>query len=318
MGAGFTKNSNQINTFQEAINKTVTKFMQKEVTQLMTNQIQSSTNKNTVDISDIVCGGDVKIGKINQSIVVAQDLGSITKNVSKADISSAVTATLNATQKNIAELKETDFAPFIGSQNNENIINTSNSIRNEILTETNIESIYQEFTNQIQEAQNMSKAKIRNIVCGGNFETDEIDQNIQAMQVASKLSDKVSELIFTSKTFNSTIAKQESAAKMDTGIAGVFDSIGKAVSSMIDSVGGVIGKVGGIYAVIIVAVILAVVGIIIVVVMNIGSIGSAVSGVVETGAKTGLIPPGGLGKIGKISKIGKIGKISKMQLPQAI
>jgi hypothetical protein len=312
MGAGTSKNKNLIDTFQETVSKTITKTMQTSITNLMTTQIQSSTNKNTINISDIVCGGDVKIGNIKQNIIVAQDLGSISSSVTKTDISSAVSQALDATQAAVSDMQKTpDFQPFFGEQDNENVVKVTNSVRNEVMTETNITDIYQEFIQQVQEAQNINKAQIKNIVCGGNFELGDIDQNIQAMQVASKLSEKISELVFSSKTYTTTVSKQTSTATMKTGIAGVFDSIGKAISGIVDSVGGVIGKVGGIYAVIVVAVILAVVGVIIVVVMNIGSIGSAVSGVVDTAGKSGLIPPGGLGKVGKMGRVGRI-KIPKV------
>lgn len=304
MGAGNFKMKNNIESMQATLNKTVTATTVKKVTDLFTQQIQQSQNKNRLVISDIVCGGNINIGTVNQNITVAQDLGSIARTVSEQEIKSIVESAMDAVQTSALDSQKTpDFQPFFGNFDSESLISLSNTVKNEVVTSTNIQEIYKEFLQQSQIASQINETTIKNLVCGGDLKIGDINQDIQALQVASKLSESISKLIFSSKTLVDTISKQDAKLKASSGIGGVFESIGKAISGIVDSVGGVVGKVGGIYAIVSVVAGLIFLGIIVVVVMNIGKIGAAASGVMETASKTGMMPKGRMGKIPKIPKI---------------
>jgi outer membrane murein-binding lipoprotein Lpp len=305
MGAGQSVESSDISILNETVTKTVTKNIQNHIERTLNEQGQTSQNVNSTIIRGITCSGNINIGSIEQSISQVQDLGAIEKATSESDFKQMISQAAQAAQKAALDNVESpNFEPFFGNKSSQEKRDIVNRIANEVTNETNIKSLREIFTKQIQEAQNVNKAMIEDIVCGGNFTFEGAKQNIQAMQVASKLGEAITKIATETKVDTTTTQDASGELKQKKGISTVVDSVGDAGSKIIDSIGGVIGKVGGIYAVIIVVVVIAIVGIIIVFILNIGKIGSAVSGVVETAGKTGLVPTGKMGRMRvKIPKI---------------
>jgi hypothetical protein len=284
----------------------MTTVVQKKIMDQVTMQGATITARNKNEISGITCGGDINFGNINQQITIVQNFQQAANITDRTEFALMVDSAVTGAQDAASKMTQTpDFEPFFGKKDETFLINTTQQVINEIKTDINIQDISNIYQQQIADVNAINDNKINNIICGGNFKVGDIDQGIQALQVASAVSEKITELIFNSKTVQKTVqdAKAEGIVE-NRGIGGVFKDLGEGLSKVIGSIGNVIGKVGGIYAAIIAAVVIAVVVVIVVVIMNIGSIGGAVSGVMETAGKTGFVP-------GKFAKMGKrLGPVS--------
>jgi hypothetical protein len=244
MGIGYSKDSVEQSLKNTVVNETINNNFQENITKIINQASQTSTNINTFKVSDIVCGGDITLGNINQTISINQELGSISKSLQQGDVKLMLTSALDAAQA--AALKQVDnpdFEPFIGMKEKSVKQNIVNEIRNKIENNNTIQNFYEELNQQMQEASNMNKANIRDIVCGGNFKLGDVNQNIQANQVASKLSDVVSKAIADTATKIETKATQTGEASQESkGLAGIIGEVmkGPQASSMMSAVASLV------------------------------------------------------------------------------
>jgi hypothetical protein len=302
MGAGRSRQVTEQEINNSLIAKTLNSTMLNDVQRVFTQAGQSSTNLNSVYIGDISGCRNVTIGDINQNIKQAQDMSIVETQFSDTQISSIITSAVQAAQKaTVEQVDNPKFEPFFGDREVEAKQNIVNSVTNEITNNVNINILKETFKTALQQANNKNRTTITNILCaGGDLIIKGINQNIEAIQITKAVGEQISKLIVESGSKAITIQDASGSAKTEQkGLAGIVDSLFKGI-------GGIVGSIGGIYMVIAIVCVLAVVGVIVVVVMNIGSIGSAVSGVMETGAKTGLIPKGGIGKFGKMKGLTKL------------
>jgi hypothetical protein len=235
MGSNSTKQT--VSVTSTVVNNTTNKVYKEKIQKMMDESGQVSTNINSVDISDITCGGSVNIGQINQAIKQSQDLS---KALDKMDYDAFKSTTESAAKS--AQEAMTDQATKNGftptqSNNNETNIKIINNTYNAVVNETNIREYYETFKKSIQEASNINKTKINNIVCGGDFKFDGASQNIEAIQIANDLSKLLTQSALDQGSKIIADTEQKSKSKQKTESSGPLDALmGPSIASVVGCV----------------------------------------------------------------------------------
>jgi hypothetical protein len=190
MGAQIS--SQTITQTTNVTNSTLNKTIKENIQKIINESGQESVNINSVDISDITCGGSITIGQINQSIKQSQNIQQALQNITFDDFKVMTISAADAAQKAVLQqAMEQQINPVQGQQNQQIDMTLTTNIKNEVTNETNLKNLYEEFTNMIQAAANINKTTINNIICGGDFKFEGAAQNIEAIQIAGKISDTI-------------------------------------------------------------------------------------------------------------------------------
>lgn len=190
---GQNTSSQSVKVATTTINNTTNKVYKESIQKVIDESGQLSTNINTVDISDITCGGSINIGQINQSIKQSQ---SISKALEKIDYEQfknmTETAAKSAQDAMVSQEAKNGWTPLQGNNTKQNV-NIINNTFNTVTSETNIKSLYEQYKSSVQQASNINKTKITNIICGGDFKFEGASQNIEAIQIANEISKLITE-----------------------------------------------------------------------------------------------------------------------------
>jgi hypothetical protein len=233
MGAGVSRDTVEQTIRNSTVNETINNNFQENINKIINTAAQKAENNQQIRVSDITCGGDVEIGDINQSIVLVQDMEALQKSYQTADVTNMARSALDAAQKNALDnIDNPNFEPFVGLKETSVKQTMINDIRNKVENNTIIKNLHEEFNTQIQEASNMQAQQVSDIVCGKNFKLGNLNQSIQASQIAKKMSETIASAIAsTATTIDTKVTTDNKAATKDEGMAGVF----KSISSIVDS-----------------------------------------------------------------------------------
>jgi hypothetical protein len=223
MGANISKQNNTILT--DTVNNTTNKVYQTEIQKIIDESGQTSTNINSTEISDITCGGSVNIGQINQSIKQTQNLS---QALDKMDYETFRTTTEQAAQNAATAMGEQSvqngWTPLQGNNSETNQMIITNT-KNSVLNETNINKLYESYKSKVQEATNINKSKINDIICGGDFKLEGVSQNIEAIQLANDMSKLLTDSVIAQGTKITTENKVKSSSKQSAENKGPMDAM---------------------------------------------------------------------------------------------
>jgi hypothetical protein len=224
----------------EATNKNITN-------QITTNAVkvgasQTSINKLKIVIRGSVIGCDIKTNqKIDAKLQSTVEAATSEILDMKTEIQNSMQQAASSNMEMLTELGSLSDVIGKSDQNIEQNINTI--VENVIETNITTENITELMTEQV----NINNQEL---IIGGNYDcrggrgTIDLQQDITAQLSASAVTNMITEKLLENKMVNDLAAEATASVKQEnTGFAGIIDSIGGAVSSVIGAWGNIVGMV---------------------------------------------------------------------------
>jgi hypothetical protein len=242
MGGGTSRQS--IKQFFEidSLNETITNQLTKNRTSVASSQ--TNIQKLSIVIGGSVVGCDIKTGqKIEASNQSTVDSAVSAIVDMKQEISSQMEQSAAANMEMLSELG--DISGIVGAKTNQDIEQTVKTMVKNIV-ETNISE--ENITELMAEQVNIQSTEL---IIGGTFDcrggrgTIDASQDVVAALTASAVSDMLTEKLLKNEMVSAVVQKAEAGqSKKNTGVASIVDSIGSAISGIINSSTGIFYIIG--------------------------------------------------------------------------
>lgn len=231
--------------------KTVTSTVNREINETLMQMVSKNSTiisgTQTINISDLQCGGDLNISGISQKQIVTVNLKNLENIETYETLFSAAQQGLNAAVSSDNDIKKgaLSLASDMG-------VSTTSDATGNIINEVKRGYTFQRFKEDLQQIDQAQYVNISRIVAGGTCNIRNISQYIVLEYVANNITDIIMEYVSEKVSNNEAINRGDSKTKYEQ--KGFFGEILEGITNMIKGITGGIFTVIALFIAIIIAV----------------------------------------------------------------